>query len=351
LIENIKQYLYNKFFKKRRQKMNDEFKLPSYIQPILVIGIIFVVFLGMKYSSEILGPIFLSIFISIIIYPFLMWLKRRGLSYNSAVLVTIAGILALGAAIIGFLVVTLAQFVQAIPTFTIQSGFLSQYGDQLVKFLVENIPIENAGGLISMGIFLLFSVIFLVYELPNIKTRLEKSFGADSATLNTTLSLVRDTVEYFVIRAKVNLFYGLSVSVILYIFDINFALLWGLLTFALGFIPYIGIIIAAIPPVLIAWSQFGIQGAIIMAVFFIILNTIAESIIFPRLTGKGLQMSVYVVFVSLFVWGWALGPVGFLIGVPLTLVVIRFLENYNETKWLASLMSSGDEDEPEKKEK
>jgi predicted PurR-regulated permease PerM len=45
-----------------------------------------------------------------------------------------------------------------------------------------------------------------------------------------------------------------------------------------------------------------------------------------------------------------LGPVGFLIGVPLTLVVIRFLENYNETKWLASLMSSEDEEEPEKKE-
>jgi len=278
-----------------------------------------------------------------------MWLKRRGLSYNSSVLITLAGTFALGAAIIGFLVVTLAQFVKEIPTFTIQSGFLSQYGDQIIKFLVENIPIENAGGLISIGIFLLFSVIFLVYELPNIKTRLEKSFGTDSPTLNTTLSLFHDTIEYFVIRAKVNFFYGISVSFILFVFDINFAVLWGLLTFALGFIPYIGIIIAAIPPILVAWSKFGIQGAIIMAVFFIILNTIAESIIFPRLTGKGLQMSVYVVFVSLFVWGWVLGPVGFLIGVPLTLVVIRYLENYKETKWLASIMSSGEEEDAQKK--
>jgi len=329
--------------------MNDEFKMPSFFTQILVIAVIFVVFLGMKYSAEILGPLLLSIFISIIIYPFLMWLKRRGLSYNSSVLITLAGTFALGAAIIGFLVVTLAQFVKEIPTFTIQSGFLSQYGDQIIKFLVENIPIENAGGLISIGIFLLFSVIFLVYELPNIKTRLEKSFGTDSPTLNTTLSLFHDTIEYFVIRAKVNFFYGISVSFILFVFDINFAVLWGLLTFALGFIPYIGIIIAAIPPILVAWSKFGIQGAIIMAVFFIILNTIAESIIFPRLTGKGLQMSVYVVFVSLFVWGWVLGPVGFLIGVPLTLVVIRYLENYKETKWLASIMSSGEEEDAQNK--
>jgi len=50
--------------------MNDEFKMPSFFTQILVIAVIFVVFLGMKYSAEILGPLLLSIFISIIIYPF-----------------------------------------------------------------------------------------------------------------------------------------------------------------------------------------------------------------------------------------------------------------------------------------
>ena len=330
--------------------MNEEFKIPSFLQQILVIAVIFVAFLGMKYSSEILGPILLSIFISIIIYPFLMWLKKKGLSYNLSVLVTLVGTLTLGAAIMGFLVYTLAQLVKAIPNLTINSsGFLAQYGNQILKFIVDNIPISNSAGLIAIGTFLLFSVIFLVYELPQIKTRLEKEFGADSPTLNKTFALVHDTIEYFVIRAKVNFFYGISVSVILFVFDINFALLWGLLTFFLGFIPYLGIIIAAIPPVLIAWSKFGIQGAILMGLFFVILNTIAESIIFPRLTGKGLQMSIYVVFVSLFVWGWVLGPVGFLIGVPLTLIVIRYLENYDETRWLASIMSSGEEDDTKKK--
>ena len=86
-----------------------------------------------------------------------------------------------------------------------------------------------------------------------------------------------------------------------------------------------------------------------MGLFFVIINTIAESYIFPRLTGKGLQMSVYVVFVSLFVWGWILGPTGFFIGVPLTLIIIRYLENYDETRWLASMMSSGEEEDTKKK--
>ena len=87
----------------------------------------------------------------------------------------------------------------------------------------------------------------------------------------------------------------------------------------------------------------------IMGLFFIIINTVAESYIFPRMTGKGLQMSVYVVFVSLFVWGWILGPVGFFLGVPLTLIIIKYLENFYETRWLAYIMISNEEAKTDKK--
>jgi predicted PurR-regulated permease PerM len=301
--------------------------------------------MGLKFSAEIMGPILLAIFISIIIYPVLKWLKKRGLSYNQAVAVTLIGILALGAAILGFLAVSLGQLVKEIPNLTINSSsILAQYGNEIIKFIVTNIPIENITGLITLGTFMIFAVMFLVYELPLIKERLVNGLGADSTSLNKVFYIVEANINYFIIRAKVNLIYGIGVSAILFIFDINFAVLWGLLTFALGFIPYIGIIIAAIPPVLVAWAKYGIGAAVAMGLFFIIINTIAESYIFPRLTGKGLQMSAFVVFVSLFVWGWILGPTGFLIGVPLTLIVIKYLENFEETSWLALLMTSEEEE-------
>jgi AI-2 transport protein TqsA len=178
---------------------------------------------------------------------------------------------------------------------------------------------------------------------------LVNSLGADNHTLKELFAMVNTFIKYFLIRAEVNLFYGIGVSAILLVFDINFAILWGLLTFALGFIPYIGIIIAAVPPVLVAWAKYGIQGAIVMALFFIIINTIAESYIFPKLTGKGLQMSVYVVFVSVFAWGWLLGPIGAFLGVPLSLVIIKYLEHFDETRWLALLMTSGEEAGTKKK--
>ena len=330
--------------------MIEDFKIPPFLRQIVIIAVIFIAVIGIKVTAPILSLILLSMFIAVIIYPFLMWLKRRGLSYNLSVSITLAGIALLGVGIVAFLVVTLAQLIKAIPTLSINSsGFLAQYGNEIIQFLIANIPETNSAGLIAGGIFIVFAVIFLVYELPQIKIRVEKGLGADNPTLNKTYALMGDFVEYFVIRAKVNFFYGIGVSAILVLFDINFAILWGLLTFFLGFIPYIGIVIAAIPAVLVAWAKYGIQGAIAMAIFFIIINTIAESVIFPKLTGKGLQMSVYVVFVSLFVWGWILGPIGFFIGVPMTLVIIKYLENFEETRWMALLMGSGGDDDTKKK--
>lgn len=324
----------------------EEFKIPSFMRQISVIAIIFVAVIGMKYSAEILGPILLSIFISIIIYPVLRWLEKKGLSYNKSVILTLVATFALGVGVIWFLVISLSQLIEELPTITISSsGILAQYGNEIIKFLITHIPISDIAGLITMGTFMLFAIIFLVYELPQVKVRLVKGLGEDSSTLKGILDMVDANIKYFVIRAKVNLIYGLGVSAILFVFDINFALLWGLLTFALGFIPYLGIIIAAIPPVLVAWAKYGIWGAIGMGLFFIIINTIAESYIFPKLTGKGLQMSVFVVFVSLFVWGWIIGPTGFLIGVPLTLIVIKYLENFDETRWLALLMTSEEDEE------
>ncbi len=326
-----------------------DYKTPSYMRQIMVVAFLFVAILGMKYTSEILGPILLAVFISIIIYPFLMWLKKKGLSYNQSVIVTLILTFVLGAGILWFLAVSLVQLVKELPNLTLNSGgILAQYGNEIIKFIVTNIPIENIAGLVALGTFMIFAVIFLVYELPQIKVRLVKGLGANSSTLNKIFEIVDANIKYFVIRAKVNLIYGLGVSAILFVFDINFAVLWGLLTFALGFIPYLGIIIAAIPPVLVAWAKYGIWGAIAMGVFFVIINTIAESYIFPKLTGKGLQMSVFVVFVSLFVWGWILGPTGFLIGVPLTLIVIKYLENFDETRWMALLMADEEEEETKK---
>ncbi|AEG19382.1 AI-2E family transporter [Methanobacterium paludis] len=331
--------------------MGENYEIPPFLRQIVIIVVIILVFIGMKYIAPILGPVLISIFISILIYPFLMWLKKKGFSYNVSILITLALTFVLGLGLLAIMVMSISQLVASASTITIApNSFLATYANQIIKFLFSNIPLENIAGIIEIGFFLIFAVMFLIYELPYVKSRLVKGLGAESPALKHTFDLVADFIEYFVIRIKVNFLAAVGFVGIFWVFDINFAILWGILTFVLGFIPYIGIIIAAIPPILVAWVQYGIWGALAITILFVVVNTIAESYVFPKLTGKGLQMSVYVVFVSLFIWGWIMGLAGMFLAVPLTLVVIKYLENFDETRWLALLMTTDEEDESKKEQ-
>lgn len=77
--------------------------------------------------------------------------------------------------------VRLAQLIKAIPSLSISSSsFLAQYGNQIIKLIITNINLSPSGEFTASGIFIVFAVIFLVYELPQIKKRLTNELGADN---------------------------------------------------------------------------------------------------------------------------------------------------------------------------
>lgn len=122
---------------------------------------------------------------------------------------------------------------------------------------------------------------------------------------------------------------------------VNFALLFGLLVFALSFIPTVGYIIAVVPIVLLAFVQFGIVKALVVLAGLWLINTLVDNLVSPRLNATGLNLSLATTTVTVIFWAWALGPVGGLIAVPATLLVKDvFLVHYPETRWLADAMSS-----------
>ncbi len=79
-------------------------------------------------------------------------------------------------------------------------------------------------------------------------------------------------------------------------------------------------------------------GAIAVVLVFVILNIIAEYVLFPRYAGKGLNIPPWVVLVSVFFWGWLLGALGTLIAVPITLLIRVLLSNFTEARWLVDVL-------------
>jgi len=161
----------------------------------------------------------------------------------------------------------------------------------------------------------------------------------DSSPLFAPLLAVRkDLWSFLVIRTKVNAFMAIPATIFLVAAGIDFALLWGVLLFVFSFIPYIGFALATIPPALLGWLEYGPIGAIAVVLVFVILNIIAEYVLFPRYAGKGLNIPPWVVLVSVFFWGWLLGALGTLIAVPITLLIRVLLSNYTEARWLVDVL-------------
>jgi predicted PurR-regulated permease PerM len=141
-----------------------------------------------------------------------------------------------------------------------------------------------------------------------------------------------------VIKTLVSMCTGTLVAVFVFIMGLDYPLLWGMLAFALNYVPNIGSIIAAVPAVLLAIIQIGIVKAMIIAAGYVVLNLVMGNVIEPRFMGRSLGLSTMVVFLSLVFWGWILGPVGMLLSVPLTITAKIALDSREESRWIAVLL-------------
>jgi AI-2 transport protein TqsA len=131
--------------------------------------------------------------------------------------------------------------------------------------------------------------------------------------------------------------------VALWILDIRYAWLWGLLAFITNYIPNIGFIIGVVPPTIIALLDQDVVTAIIVVVVYCVLNFVIQTIIQPRVVGVTVGLSATLSFLSLIVWATILGAAGAFLAIPLSLLVKSLLVDVDpEHDWVAPLLSSGE---------
>ena len=101
------------------------------------------------------------------------------------------------------------------------------------------------------------------------------------------------------------------------------------------YIPYIGLVLASIPLTMLALFKYGSTGAFGVIVVIVVIDTLAENVVFPSLAGKGLKLSPAFLFFALIYWNYVLGTAGVILSIPLTIVLKFLLESFEDTKWLA----------------
>jgi AI-2 transport protein TqsA len=327
---------------------------------------IFVILFGIRASSSIINPILLAIVITITVLPVPSRLTKRGMPGWMALVVSIlvvVGLLALVIVTVFFSATTLST---ALPTY-LASGAqqanneLSSIGNSQTSIQIEQVtrsvgPVVQgilssvANLLVQFGLAL---VIFFFMISAALALPAPSRLGLDPniPAISRIASLTADVRKYMTVLTTVNFFVGLGNTVFLWFLGVDYAILWGLLAWFMGYIPNIGFMIALIPPVLMAYAQYGLPKAIIVLVGYVLINGGVQNFYQPKVMGDKLRISPVVVFIGLFVWGYLLGGIGAILAVPMTMLVLILMENFEGSRPIAILMRyTGEEKKEERQE-
>ena len=322
---------------------------------LLGVALIGFVLMLLHLATPVLAPILFAFFLlAMAITPFRR-LLARGVRRGPALLLMIA-ILLIGGVTLAILTLVAAR--------NLQAG-LALYGAQLAARLAEleaavaPLGLEVGGldeetaalGLSAMSAFLgalinvaanalisLVMVTFFLFEIERFMTIINSERVRSVPFVGQMPEVAQTAVRYFGIRTRLNLITGAAVTLICLLLGIDYALLWGVTAFFLSYIPYIGLLTAMIPPALLALAEHGWPQALLVVVAIVLINLAIENIAEPSYTGKRLQLSPTVVFLSFFFWGWLLGPVGALLSMSITVMLLLVLQRYEDTQWLARII-------------
>jgi predicted PurR-regulated permease PerM len=355
-----------------------------------------IVIAALYLAKSLLVPLTLAVLLSFLLMPVCDWLERRRLGRVPAVLMTAI----LGFTMLGIMawvaVVQVSHLSPKIPEYqnNIQAKLSSvnEYaavtlskitkkaagagknpsaseqaaepqGTTELPFSVRVLstpmsPLQVFGGMFgtlletlgTIGIVVVLVVFFLIRR-EDLRDRFIHLVGKGHVTVTTQMLEDANTrvSRYLSMLFLVNVIFGTSVGVGLYLIGVPSAILWGILATALRFIPYVGVWIAAAMPIALSLASTGWVAPILTVGLFVVLELINADVLEPWLYGKHTGVSPVAILVAAVFWLWLWGPVGLLLATPLTVCLLVIGKHVPQLSFLDVLLGNEPVFEPKKR--
>jgi len=329
---------------------------------LLFIIVFFIVGFTFQLTREVLIPILLAIILAYILDPAVYLFKKKiGIPLWLAVAGASALFLILFAAFSILFYKSVNDFANSFPVYqkklilligkatkqldailngSVQFNLLEDFG----KLPITSIAFSIARSLVTYFLhFLLifFFAVLIVYGKYRFQKKMVRAFPRKKGKMIPMIiaGIDREVKKYIVLKTLICLSTALTTTVILLIFHVEFAVIFGFLTFILVYIPSIGPTIAAILPAFMSLAQFS-NPAMPAWVFLslISMHIFVGGLIEPKLMGNTMNLSLLVIFFSLLFWGWLWGAAGIFLAVPMTTSIKIILEHIPITAPFAILL-------------
>ncbi|HFT7678662.1 TPA: AI-2E family transporter [Citrobacter braakii] len=326
---------------------------------VIMLGMLVIILSGIRVAADIIVPFILALFIAVVLNPVVQRMVKLRIPRVIAVSLLIVIIVMLMVLLLAYLGTSLNELARTLPQYRsslviplknlepwLQRAGIGVSVDELVKYIDPNAAMTLVTNLLAQlsnamsSIFLLLlTVVFMLLEVPQLPNKLKQMMSRPIEGMAAIQRAIDSVSHYLVLKTAISIVTGLVAWGMLAALDVRFAFVWGLLAFALNYIPNIGSVLAAIPPIAQVLVFGGLYDALVVLAGYLVINLVFGNILEPRIMGRGLGLSTLVVFLSLIFWGWLLGPVGMLLSVPLTIIVKIALEQTNGGQSIAVLLS------------
>ena len=334
------------------------------IAPFLAILTIIAVGAVLKVAQSVVLPLIIAWLLSYLLGPAISAMARRKIptALSTVIILTILFVLLylIGIFLYGRVLAIKMEYESYASRFDlmiqqakVKWGFADVYFQRLEELdwlAMVGSKLANAAGTgISFVQHLLIVIIYLVFLLlgkPFFKYKLLKALDASQASrVDSIVSAIAGQISrYLYIQFLISFMTGFFVWLTLTIIKVDFAVTWGALAFMLNFIPIVGSIAASIPPILLAFIQYGQSSwwpGIATALSLLSIQMVIGNGIAPKVLGDSLNLSPVVVLLSLIFWGWLWGITGALLSIPIASAIKIVCENIGPLRPISIMMGSG----------
>ena len=335
-------------------------------RPISVlIGICALILIGgaLFFASSVFAPIAFALFVMAIVWPFQSRLQThlpKIIALAICILVTTVVMTAFGSVIawgfsrvVRYIINDAARFQ---GFYGQMSDWLEGHGIVLAGLWAEHFNVgwlirllqEIAGRVNSMLTFLLVVLIYVMLgllEVDDVAHRLGSHGGElGRAVLIGGAETAAQLRRYMLVRTWMSVMTGVLVWAFAKSTGLALAVEWGVIAFALNYIPFIGPFIATVFPTLFAMAQFeSWQMTVVVFACLNLIQFLVGSYLEPRISGSALSISPSVVLFAVFLWTFLWGIAGTFIGVPVMIAVLTICKQHPSSRWISDLLGTSGE--------
>lgn len=332
-----------------------------FIATIMLLGVC-------KITSSVSINVVLSVFVFILLWPFAAGLERHKVPKSLVSLICIILIITIIMGFGWFLTFTVNSLLVSVPKY---AGKIAQIDSSLTLLISRwiDIPADSSflnwlnidwvgnlmkilgtlsTSLISITKNLFMTILLTSFLIVERNTLIPKATMAAQEDRRDSVAVVINRIcnqvsKYLIEKVIISFITGVGFYIVAKSVNLEFSFLWGVLAFVLNFIPTIGSIIITACTILMSVVQFlpNWTPIIVVAISTTLIQNILGNIIEPRIQGSALNLSPFVILVSLTIFDFIWGIVGMFLAVPLLSVLEIVFENMEGTKGIAMILSSG----------